>query len=88
MFNEIHEECGVFGVFSPASNGVADLAYLGLFALQHRGQESCGITVKTTGSSGPTRLGLVRMFSKELENWVRNMVVGHTTWHHWRQRPR
>ncbi len=38
------EECGVFGVYSTARN-VAELTYHGLFALQHRGQESCGIAV-------------------------------------------
>ena len=36
------EACGVFGVFSPGSP-VAHLAYLGIYALQHRGQESAGI---------------------------------------------
>jgi amidophosphoribosyltransferase len=39
-----HEECGVFGVFAPGQP-VGDLCYLGLFALQHRGQESAGIAV-------------------------------------------
>ena len=34
----IHEECGVFGVFSPRQEDVAGLVYYGLFALQHRGQ--------------------------------------------------
>ncbi|MDR1545199.1 MAG: amidophosphoribosyltransferase [Deltaproteobacteria bacterium] len=38
------EECGVFGLWAPGEN-VADLCYLGLFALQHRGQESAGIAV-------------------------------------------
>lgn len=35
----IREECGVFGVFSPRRADVATLAYYGLYALQHRGQE-------------------------------------------------
>lgn len=39
---ELHEECGVFGVYDPAG-GCARTAYYGLFALQHRGQEACGI---------------------------------------------
>jgi amidophosphoribosyltransferase len=39
-----HEECGVFGIWAPGEN-VGDLCYLGLFALQHRGQESAGIAV-------------------------------------------
>lgn len=45
----IHEECGVFGVFSPECADVASLAYYGLFALQHRGQESAGIVVNDGG---------------------------------------
>ena len=38
----IHEECGVFGVYDPAGD-CARTAYYGLYALQHRGQEACGI---------------------------------------------
>ena len=38
------EECGVFGVWAPGEE-VAKLAYFGLFALQHRGQEAAGIAV-------------------------------------------
>jgi len=50
MFDEIHEECGVFGIFSKDSElKVAEEAYLALFALQHRGQESCGIAVNDNG---------------------------------------
>ena len=45
----IHEECGVFGVFSPKRCDVASLAYYGLYALQHRGQEACGIVVNDDG---------------------------------------
>ena len=45
----LHEECGVFGVFSPRKTDVASLAYYGLYALQHRGQESCGIVVNDDG---------------------------------------
>ena len=43
--SNIHEECGVFGVFSPDNYDVARMTYYGLFSLQHRGQESCGIVV-------------------------------------------
>ena len=49
MFNGIHEECGVFGIFENASANVAQKAYLALYALQHRGQESCGIAVNDDG---------------------------------------
>ena len=45
----IHEECGVFGVFSPRPENVASLVYYGLYALQHRGQEGCGIAVNDDG---------------------------------------
>ncbi|HEX7808171.1 MAG TPA: amidophosphoribosyltransferase, partial [Thermoanaerobaculia bacterium] len=41
MFDKFHEECGVFGVLGRAD--AANLVYLGLYALQHRGQESAGI---------------------------------------------
>ncbi len=46
---KLKEECGVFGIISPLRNGVAHLAYYGLFALQHRGQESAGIAVNDNG---------------------------------------
>lgn len=49
MFNSIHEECGVFGVFSPKTCAIAENVYLALYALQHRGQESCGIAVNDDG---------------------------------------
>ena len=45
----IHEECGVFGVYTPETTDVASLAYYALYALQHRGQESAGIAVNDDG---------------------------------------
>jgi len=42
---EKHEECGVFGVYSQETRNIAHTVYYGLYALQHRGQESCGIAV-------------------------------------------
>ena len=45
----IHEECGVFGVIAPEPIDVANISYYGLYALQHRGQESCGIVVNDDG---------------------------------------
>jgi amidophosphoribosyltransferase len=42
MFDKFREECGVFGIFGHPE--ASNLAYLGLYALQHRGQESAGIT--------------------------------------------
>ncbi len=47
--NELREECGVFGVYSPDRYDIARTVYYGLFALQHRGQESCGIVVNDDG---------------------------------------
>src|SRR4029450_7989998 len=41
MFDKLHEECGVFGIFGHPE--AANMTYLGLYALQHRGQESAGI---------------------------------------------
>ena len=41
--DKFHDECGLFGVFDHPE--AANLAYLGLYALQHRGQESAGIAV-------------------------------------------
>ena len=46
--DELHEECGVFGMYDLDGNDVASTIYYGLFALQHRGQESCGIAVSDT----------------------------------------
>ena len=47
--NKIHEECGVFGIYSNQRTDIARSVYYGLFALQHRGQESCGIVVNDDG---------------------------------------
>ena len=45
----LHEECGVFGIFSDGTIPPAYACYNGLLALQHRGQESCGIAVTDDG---------------------------------------
>ena len=45
IMEEKHEECGVFGVYSQENRNVAQTVYYGLYALQHRGQESSGIAV-------------------------------------------
>jgi amidophosphoribosyltransferase len=51
--------CGVFGIYAP-NRDVARLAYFGLYALQHRGQESAGIAVSEAGRLTALRdLGLV-----------------------------
>ena len=57
----LHEECGVFGIYDRAgTEDVAAAAYSALYALQHRGQESCGIAVNDDGViEGHRDLGLV-----------------------------
>ena len=42
---KLHEECGVFGAYDFDCGDVASTIYYGLFALQHRGQESCGLSL-------------------------------------------
>ncbi|MBQ8752873.1 MAG: amidophosphoribosyltransferase [Clostridia bacterium] len=46
---KLREECGIFGIFTPDTTDVASSVYYGLYALQHRGQESCGIVVNDDG---------------------------------------
>ena len=73
------DECGVFGVFAPESE-VARLAYFGLFALQHRGQESAGIAACEDGHIMTMRdLGLVsQVFDEQkLKALTGDMAVGH-----------
>lgn len=81
MFNSLHEECGVFGIFESKTNYVAQSVYLALFALQHRGQESCGIAVNDDGVFTHHKGdGLVPdVFPKErLEHLgMGNMAIGH-----------
>lgn len=55
MFDKFHDECGVFGIFGHPE--AANLTYLGLYALQHRGQESCGI-VASDGMYLKSHLGM------------------------------
>ena len=81
MFNSIHEECGVFGIFEPKIADVSHTTYLALYALQHRGEEACGITVCDDGIFRQHKgLGLVSdVFTKEsLDNLgYANMAIGH-----------
>ena len=50
VFDKLHEECGVFGIYRKnGKTGVIPDAYHAMYALQHRGQESCGIAVNTDG---------------------------------------
>lgn len=82
--DKLKEECGVFGVYDFDGQDVASTIYYGLLALQHRGQESCGIAVSDTG--GPKGkvlshkdMGLVNeaFTSEQLEKLKGDIGVGH-----------
>ena len=82
--DELHEECGVFGMYDFDGKDVASTIYYGLFALQHRGQESCGIAVsETNGPKGKVTshkgMGLVNeVFTQHnLEPMHGDIGVGH-----------
>lgn len=84
LSDELHEECGVFGIYDLDGNDVASSIYYGLFALQHRGQESCGIAVSdTNGPKGKVSsvkdMGLVNeVFTPEsIEGLKGDIGVGH-----------
>lgn len=83
MQDVIHEECGIFGIYDhEMKTDVASDAYYGLFALQHRGQESCGIAVNDRGVITCHKdVGLVRdVFSKAALDKLGQgqMAIGHT----------
>lgn len=80
----LHEECGILGMYDFDGENVASSIYYGLFALQHRGQESCGIAVSdTSGPKGSVKsykgMGLVNeVFTPEhLESLQGDIGVGH-----------
>lgn len=84
VMSKLHEECGVFGIYDFDGGNVASSVYYGLLALQHRGQESCGIAVGDT--DGPRKvvthkgMGLVNeVFTPEiLESMQGDIGIGHT----------
>ncbi|MCL1822719.1 MAG: amidophosphoribosyltransferase [Oscillospiraceae bacterium] len=67
MFDKLREECGVFGIYTNEISDVTASAYTALYALQHRGQESCGIAVNDRGIINYKRgMGLVNeVFTSE-----------------------
>ena len=79
--SELHEECGVFGAYAREPENLSKMAYYGLYALQHRGQESCGIVVCDDGVFTSHRdLGTVgEVFPRErIERFpFGTMAVGH-----------
>lgn len=78
---KLHEECGVFGVFCEETTDVASTVYYGLFSLQHRGQEGCGIAINDEGVINSFKdVGLVNdVFTTDVMNKLGkgNMAIGH-----------
>ena len=76
------EECGIFGLYSESDLDTFSLSQFGLFALQHRGQEACGISVSSRGKIVNIKdEGLVLDVFKEIEKpetFMGNAVIGHT----------
>lgn len=82
--DKLHEECGVFGIFTPDNKNAKHSLYYGLCALQHRGQESAGMALcDTDGPMGNIYhhkgMGLVsEVFHKEtLDTLTGNIGIGH-----------
>ena len=76
----LHEACGITGVYAPGDD-VARLAYFGLYALQHRGQESAGLAVGDgSGIQSHREMGLINgIFNEEILGGLRgNVAIGHT----------
>jgi amidophosphoribosyltransferase len=79
--SEIHEECGVFGIYDLDGLDAARETYLALYALQHRGQESCGIAVNDDGVIFSHKdLGLIpEVFNEMVLNHMNGgqIAIGH-----------
>lgn len=76
----LREECGIFGIYNPKDMHCANSVYYGLYALQHRGQQSCGIAVNNDGEITAYKdKGLVgEVFSAEqLQSLIGDMAMGH-----------
>ena len=87
-----HEECGIFGIFARQPANVVDMCYYALYALQHRGQESCGIAVNEDGVIRSYRdLGLVNeVFTPDVLKSLNGgqMALGHVRYASGNQRRR
>ena len=69
--DSLHEECGVFGIYDMGDNlDVARLTYYGLYALQHRGQESCGIAVTILTRTEKSKFCNIRIW-----DWFRKYSI-------------
>ena len=84
MYDKLREECGIFGIFAAGDGSGVDVAretYMALYALQHRGQESCGIAVNDGGLIMSHKdVGLVpEVFNEMVLNHLKEgqMAIGH-----------
>ncbi|MFV0178061.1 amidophosphoribosyltransferase [Empedobacter falsenii] len=81
--DSVNEECGIFGVYSPNNINTYSIAQFGLFALQHRGQEGCGVSflkdgnIKTVKRSGLV-LDVFKLIEAEIDDYQGNAAIGHT----------
>lgn len=79
----VNEECGIFGIYSPTNINTYSITQFGLFALQHRGQEACGVTflkdglLKTVKKAGLV-LDVFKTMEDEIEEYQGNAAIGHT----------
>jgi len=79
LLDKLHEECGIFGIFGHAE--ASTLTQLGLFALQHRGQEACGIVSADQGELYQFRsTGLIAdvLTEEVLKKLPGKSAIGHT----------
>ena len=81
MLSKLNEECGVFGIYDNDALNVVSSSYHALYALQHRGQESCGIAVNDSGIiHGYKDIGLVNeVFTRDILSSLGSgkMAIGH-----------
>lgn len=80
---KLHEECGVFGIYDMDGHDSAKITYYALYALQHRGQQSCGIAVNNDGNIiCKKEMGLVPdVFNDEVLRHLKgNIAVGHVNY--------
>ena len=78
MFDKFRDECGVFGIFGHPE--ASNLTYLGLYALQHRGQESAGIAASAGGQIRHSKaMGYVNeaFNGEELSKLPGSLAIGH-----------
>ena len=79
--SKLHEECGVFGIYRRGGEGVVGETYHALYALQHRGQESCGMAVNNDGVISCYKdVGLVTdVFTRDVLEKIHDgtIAVGH-----------